>query len=173
MKYSAFLILTLSGLALLTGCSSAKEQLGLTKQAPDEFAVVKRAPLEMPPNFNLRPPQPGAPRPQEASPYQAAKQSVFGQTQNTAVENTGGEAALLQQAGAIATDPNIRQTVDAETTQLKDINKPVAQKLLGIGGDPDAESASVVDPKAEAERLRKNKAEGKPVTTGKTPSIDQ
>ena len=44
----------------LSGCSDAKEQLGLTRSAPDEFAVVKRAPLAMPPDYTLRPPRPGA-----------------------------------------------------------------------------------------------------------------
>ena len=32
---------------------------------PDEFAVESRAPLTVPPDFDLRPPEPGAPRPQE------------------------------------------------------------------------------------------------------------
>lgn len=36
-----------------------KQDLGLSKQAPDEFAVVRNAPLSLPPNFNLRPPKPG------------------------------------------------------------------------------------------------------------------
>lgn len=161
--------------ALLAGCSTAKEQLGLERSAPDEFAVVKRAPLAMPPDFKLRPPQPGAPRPQEASPYQSAKETVFGDAAASGafVDDGSSEAALLRAAGAVNIDPNIRRAVDAETTKLKDVNKPVAQKLLGIGGDPNEESASVVDAKAEAERIKKNKAAGKPVTEGETPSIDQ
>ncbi|MBK5955442.1 hypothetical protein CCR92_15760, partial [Rhodospirillum rubrum] len=43
----------------LSGCSNAKKSLGLDRQPPDEFKVVTRAPLAMPPDFNLRPPQPG------------------------------------------------------------------------------------------------------------------
>jgi hypothetical protein len=54
-------------LALLPvgGCAqgSVQEALGMSKRAPDEFAVVKRAPLIVPPDFELRPPEPGAPRP--------------------------------------------------------------------------------------------------------------
>ena len=58
------------GLAMLSllavgGCSqgSVQQVLGMSKRAPDEFAVVKRAPLIVPPDYDLRPPDPGAPRP--------------------------------------------------------------------------------------------------------------
>src|SRR5690606_33831923 len=46
----------------VSGCDSAREAMGLNKKSPDEFAVVTRAPLVLPPEFGLRPPQPGAPR---------------------------------------------------------------------------------------------------------------
>lgn len=53
-------ILVLTGIAL-AGCSGGvQESLGLKKKAPDEFAVVRHAPLSLPPNFDLRPPKPGA-----------------------------------------------------------------------------------------------------------------
>src|SRR3954471_4751762 len=60
----------------VAGCSSTKEMLGLTKRSPDEFQVVSRAPLSMPPDFSLRPPTPGAPRPQEGTVQDQAKQIV-------------------------------------------------------------------------------------------------
>src|SRR5688572_21753165 len=42
----------------LAACSSGevKRTLGLSKQAPDEFRVVPRPPLSVPPEFTLRPP---------------------------------------------------------------------------------------------------------------------
>jgi Protein of unknown function (DUF3035) len=43
---------------------------------PDEFAVESRAPLTIPPEFNLRPPEPGAPRPQEESTEKQAQQII-------------------------------------------------------------------------------------------------
>lgn len=46
------------GLAL-AACGGVKDDLGLSKEAPDEFAVVRNAPLSLPPDFNLRPPKPG------------------------------------------------------------------------------------------------------------------
>ena len=44
--------------AMLGGCDTTKEALGLNKKAPDEFSVVTKAPLVLPPEFGLRPPEP-------------------------------------------------------------------------------------------------------------------
>lgn len=53
------LALVTSG-ALLAGCGSGiQDTLGLNKKAPDEFSVVRNAPLSLPPNFALRPPKLG------------------------------------------------------------------------------------------------------------------
>jgi hypothetical protein len=60
-------------LMLLTACTSVKQILGMDTQGPDEFAVESRAPLTIPPDFNLRPPSPGAARPQEASAQDKAR----------------------------------------------------------------------------------------------------
>lgn len=160
------------GALLLTGCSNPRESLGLNKKAPDEFAVVKRAPLSMPPDYKLHPPQPGAPRPQELTTSNAARETVFG-TAASGAKGTTTDSVLLQKAGAESADPSIRRTVDAETAQLHDRNKPVAEKLLGIGGDKDEPSASVVNAAEEAERLRKNETEGAPLTRGDTPTIEE
>ncbi len=62
----------------LAACSGTKKQLGLERDPPDEFAVVTRAPLSLPPDYKLRPPEPGAPRPQEAPVSAQAREAVFG-----------------------------------------------------------------------------------------------
>ena len=68
------------GVLLLGGCggSDLSRTFGLTRDAPDEFTVTTRAPLSMPPDFALRPPQPGVARPQEPSGTQAAETTVAG-----------------------------------------------------------------------------------------------
>ena len=63
--------------ATLTACGVFEEQLGLNKQAPDEFRVVARAPLTLPPDFTLRPPEPGVARPQEGTTAQQARKVIF------------------------------------------------------------------------------------------------
>ena len=160
-------------LLALSGCEGTKEQLGLTRSAPDEFAVLKRAPLEMPPDYTLRPPQPGTPRPQEAEPEKQAKTVIFGDdAQYRNMKADSSEAILLNQAGADTAQPNIRQVVDRETAALSPHEKPVAEKLLGLGSGNDSPPASVVNAKEEAARLKKNAEEGKSVTEGETPTIE-
>jgi Protein of unknown function (DUF3035) len=61
---------------LISGCTDMKRAIGLEKTEPDEFAVESRAPLEMPPDFDLRPPQPGASRPQEKSSDKLARHAI-------------------------------------------------------------------------------------------------
>jgi hypothetical protein len=64
----------------LSGCSDFKKMVGIEKTSPDEFAVESRAPLTIPPDFDLRPPAPGTGRPQEVSAANKAK---------TAIDNAG------------------------------------------------------------------------------------
>lgn len=158
----------------LGGCEGAKQELGLTRSPPDEFAVVKRAPLEMPPEYTLRAPQPGAPRPQEQAVAEQARAALLGQeyTPQAAAGGSGlaaGEAALLNSANA-GSMPNIRQVVDSEAATMRRENEPVVKKILNIGKDQEP-AATIVDPEAEAARLQKNAAEGKPATEGETPVI--
>lgn len=64
----------------ISACSGIKEDLGLAKRAPDEFTVVKRPPLSMPPDFALRPPRPGERGPEAAEMRQQARESLIGST---------------------------------------------------------------------------------------------
>lgn len=165
--------LSLCAALLLSGCADAKKQLGLEKSAPDEFAVVKRAPLEMPPEFTLRPPEPGAPRPQEQSTTDQAREAILGSgaQQTKGSKATNAEEALLNNANAAAY-PNIRQVVDAEAKVTTNKNTPVVKRLMNIG-KKDTAPAKVVDPTAEAQRIKENAAQGKPVTEGDTPSVEE
>lgn len=110
----AITVLAMGG--LLAGCG-----LFGRHDAPDEFMVVARAPLEVPPDFSLRPPQPGSPRPQEMARDTRSQSSVFGASSSNALidprvsqQQTPGEGALLSQAGADQANPDIRAIVDRE-----------------------------------------------------------
>src|SRR4051794_10214234 len=61
---------------VLSGCGGMRTVFGLDQVGPDEFAVESRAPLLIPPDFNLRPPQPGATRPNEATASDRARQVI-------------------------------------------------------------------------------------------------
>ncbi len=168
--------LIIGGLSL-TACDKTKEQLNLSKKAPDEFAVVKRAPLEMPPTYALRPPTPGAARPQELNTDQQAREAILGtQEIKAAARQSGvsqGEAVLLQKTGALSVDPNIRTVVDQESSELGEKDMPGIDKLKQMAGQKIDPPAKVVDPVAEAARIKQDKAAGKPITAGKTPSIEE
>ena len=60
----------------LPGCSDVRMALGMDRVGPDEFAVESRAPLLIPPDFNLRPPQPGAARPNEVTAAERARRVI-------------------------------------------------------------------------------------------------
>lgn len=54
MKKSVFVVLAVA--FVLSACSTeTKRKLGLASQAPDEFMVMSRAPLSLPPEYDLRP----------------------------------------------------------------------------------------------------------------------
>ena len=72
----SFCIVCLGGVSLLCGCTDFKQMIGMDQSMPDEFAVELRAPLTVPPDFDLRPPEPGAPRPQEKTAEQQAEQAM-------------------------------------------------------------------------------------------------
>ncbi len=186
MRRTSILIAALTvALPLATGgCSGVKETLGLTKQSPDEFRVVSRAPLSMPPDYNLRPPTPGSPRPQEGTPRDQAAAAVFQYSGNgglpadaippigegeSETAQSSGESALLQSAGGAGVDPNIRELVDTETAEDEASSRTLADTLT-FWRDP-APYGDVVDPAAEQKRLQENAALGKPVTEGETPVI--
>lgn len=159
----------------LGACDTLEEELGMTKQSPDEFRVVARAPLSMPPNYNtLVTPNPGATRPQEGTPTDQARSAVFGSeisgdTQTT--NGSAGEAALLNSAGAQNADPAIRQVVNQETNQINSESDYFLEELIFWRDDP--EPGVVVDPQKESQRIKENQALGRPLTEGETPTIER
>src|SRR6478736_3684591 len=101
---------TVSGCALavmLAGCGHS----GLERNRPDEMAVARQAPLVIPPDYSLVPPQPGAARPQDKAPSDQALDALYG----GAAPRSLGENAALDAAGRSAADPGIRSGVGANT----------------------------------------------------------
>jgi len=176
------LLVAAAGLAL-SGCTATMNDLGMGKHPPDEFVVVTHPPLEVPADLTLVPPQPGAPRPQEESAAQLAEAAVLGtgtQAEGTDTASstqilpsgpaTAGEEAFLQNAGVAKADPKIRQLVDTEAQAESDaIKDNLYNKILFWQTQPPP--GTVVDAKAEQQRLQENAALGKPLTQGPTPVI--
>ncbi len=174
MKYHKKTLLLLSAtsmLFLLPSCDRVKEEMGLNRHTPDEFMVMKRAPLEIPENMTaLPPPQPGMARPQETLAVTQAKQAVMGDESVThSLTPSDAESSLLNKAGAGQSQADIRAVVNKEATEGSNDKRPVIKKLLDIGNDEPI--ATVVDPAKEAERIQTNKKSGQPITAGETPTI--
>lgn len=116
------------GALMLVGCAGFGNAVGGGKNPPDEFAITTKAPLVVPPDYSLRPPEPGAARPQEVSPSQRAQQLILGDT--TAAPPTLGERALLQRTKAQLADANIRALLDDENGDRADKDESFANQLL-------------------------------------------
>ena len=155
----------------LASCSlqDARQTLGIEKQAPDEYLVVERAPLSLPPNFDLRPPTPGAIRSQYVDLRRQAERILLGLTDGSPSGRSTGEMALLAGAGATNIDGGIRQTIDRENGEYMVEDGRFVDDLMFWEGDEDDEL--IVDPVAEAERLRRNASAGLPITYGESPTI--
>jgi len=163
---SAILAAGLAALGMgLSGCQSAGKALGITKVTPDEFRVVTKAPLTVPPDYSLRPPTPGEPRPQELQPESAARSALLGI--RASQERDQGEKMFVARAGADKADPLVRYVIDDEFGDLahKDSSfadrvlfwrkdKPDAAPAVQTAKEAGADTATPVDAKVEATRLK-------------------
>ncbi len=186
------------GLLALAGCArgSLQNALGMGKRVPDEFAVVQRAPLTIPPDFELRPPRPGEVRPQTGTTSDQARAALVGQTPAAAngvtlgeqfgpsrsgpsaaqpgpavaqAGSSAGQEALLAEAGGNTADPQIRRQIAEENQSLAQVEQALFTRVMKWR-EPNTLGATV-DAPAEAERLRANRAKGEPPTAGDTPTV--
>ncbi len=168
---------------LLAGCGGGTQILGYERRAPDEFTVISRAPLTLPPSYNLRPPgQESASAPKDESPRTSAREaltekvetrprSASGETQEGAgVSLSAGERILLEKTGAENVAGGIRRQVNREASAPGKKDLSFTEKLMFWRVDEDP-SAVLVDAPQEHRRIQENKALGKPVTEGRTPVI--
>lgn len=97
------------------------------RDAPDEFAIGRAAPLVVPPDYNLAPPRPGAPRPMETDAQTQAMEALFGPGVRPAPKSPG-EQKLLDDAGAARPDPSARSTAGDPATEV--VNKGALLKTI-------------------------------------------
>ena len=148
------------GTFAMTACSgTVQERLGMTRRAQDEFQVVRRQPLVIPPDYRL--PAPGTPSPaqQQDVASRDAQAALFGGiTGVPGMRQTGasqGERTLLAAVPGTA-DPNIRDVILTENTELTQLDESRFLFILDFQRRAMVEARGLdtpIDPAAEAARL--------------------
>lgn len=156
MKSKALALGSVAMAALgVAGCSSLGNAAGFGKRAPDEFNVVTKAPLVVPPEYALRPPSVGAELPQELDAGARGRTILFGQ--DIGGDASRGERALVANAGATTSEMGVRTRVDYENGQIIRKNTSFVGQVLNFvpltNSSTDAEG-NPLDAEAEAARLR-------------------
>ena len=142
----------------LFGCTGVKEKIGIINKSPDEFQVYEQKPLDVPPNFELRPPIDGDKVVRDSK----DEDIIFNEEVNINESLTIEDEVLLISIGDKDSDKDIREVINDENS-IREIEKPLLDKILDF--DPilevTKEENNELDPNAEKERIDKLKEEGK------------
>jgi hypothetical protein len=158
---------------VLSGCDTVRKAAGLNKKSPDEFAVTTKAPLVIPPDFNLRPPMPGAPPTNQLDPSSNAEAALFTNVDPQTVANgmrgnyTPGEKLLLANAKSQRADPAIRARLNADQrAAVQNADRSFTDRVLNASASPDTGKAV----NADAEITKGSKKPGAAARTKKEES---
>jgi Protein of unknown function (DUF3035) len=128
----------------VTGCADIRKAAGLNKKSPDEFAVTTKAPLVIPPDFNLRPPLPGAPPANALDPSSNAEVALFNNADPQTVaagmrgNYTPGEKMLLANAKVQNSDAAIRARLNADQrAAVQNADRSFTDRILATSATPD------------------------------------
>lgn len=165
-------IAVLAAVVVLSGCQSIRKAAGVEKDTPDEFAVVTKAPLVIPPDYNLRPPKPGAVPTNVTSPTGAAQAALYSSDDSTGTTATpsgpgtysDGEKNILSQAGATNADHSIRQEIASDERSMQGSDSSFTDKVL-FGGTTDNSDKPVNGDAAGATNANTPAAAGTPAAT--------
>ncbi|MEM7046419.1 MAG: DUF3035 domain-containing protein [Pseudomonadota bacterium] len=155
----------------LAGCTSSN-QIGFTRQTPDEFAVTTRKPLELPPDFTLVPPSAALPS-EDGRPSirQILQDDDGGEDLQGAVfitDEDSADALFLVELGVDQVLPDIRQTVNRESTELTLDRENFVDQIVFWQDTPEGDA---LDAAGEAQRIRQALDQDAPLTTGTSPII--
>lgn len=112
---------------MLGGCA----MLGGSRAAPDEFAVVRNAPLIIPPDYTLTPPAPGTASVSPADAQSQAIEALFGGP----APRSNAESSLLERAGRDRAAVGARSSAGDPNTRIVDKGMVTATILATAQGD--------------------------------------
>ncbi|AFX99677.1 hypothetical protein A1OE_1508 [Candidatus Endolissoclinum faulkneri L2] len=127
---AAISILSIS-LICLGGCTQLRDALGESKSSPDEFQVVSRPPLSLPPNYELHPPAPQ----ESLFTNNIAERILYGSKFMSSLNNQKtaysiNEKKFRQQLGLEQAMPNIRRILDNDNTNYAYKMRHPIERLL-------------------------------------------
>ncbi|MEP1230578.1 MAG: DUF3035 domain-containing protein [Litorimonas sp.] len=136
----------------ISGCSTAAKGLGLTKSAPNEFNILTKAPLIIPPEYNLQPPRVGESSSENNYSQKAARDALIGDVD--VAEPTRGEIALMAKAGVGRANQEIRLEIDGQNSVERKTQGFASRVLFWNNGNIIDEEGKVVPLDAENEARR-------------------
>ncbi|MEP4052271.1 MAG: DUF3035 domain-containing protein [Litorimonas sp.] len=154
MMRSACLFSAFASVALIaTGCTSTSRALGLEKSAPNEFNILTKAPLIVPPEYNLRPPAVGSSSAENNYSQRSAREALLGDIDEA--DPSRGEIALMAKAGVNRANPEIRLEIDGVNSVERKSSSFADRILFWQNGQVvDAEgNPAPLDPENEARRV--------------------
>jgi hypothetical protein len=180
MNIRSLRAVALVGIAALSlaGCDTIRNAAGMEKSAPDEFAVLTKAPLVIPPDYNLMPPRPGAVPTNQVEPTDSAQEALFGNDPATIaaqLPNTYSESekVLLANAGVQNIDPQIRQHLQSDNKAMVGTDDGFTKDIL-FWQKPTADNGHPLNADQEARKLDDKRAGQQPAAgnTAATPPAD-
>jgi hypothetical protein len=152
----AALLIAVTAVAL-SGCDTLRSAAGMDKSAPDEFAVTTKAPLVIPPDYNLQPPRPGAVPTNQVDPTDSAENALFGNDPATIAAQLPStysetEKMLLANAKVQNIDPRIRQNLASDYKNMLGADDGFTNDIL-FWQKPKPDTGQPLDADKEAKKI--------------------
>ena len=144
-----------------TACSDYRRAIGTEKSTPDEFQVVVRPPLSLPPDFTSRPDAESV----NLGVDEKSSLNIMNKLFERRTKVASGYDEFFELSSI---EPNIRTIIDQETTGI------IFERRLPInvifGGIPDV--GPILDQITEDRRIRTNIMQQRAINSGATPAYD-
>ena len=158
-------VFTLLGrfLFICSSCSDFKRAIGSEKSSPDEFEVVVRPPLSLPPQFSSRPVG------KDTDTAAVAASNALGKSKLILNQRVANASSFDDLFAFDKIEDDIRVKVDEETAGIRFERRLPLQIIFG-----DLPNVGpVVDKMAEDARIRRNQMQERAINEGATPAVDE
>ncbi|MGI9510803.1 MAG: DUF3035 domain-containing protein [Geminicoccaceae bacterium] len=156
-RRAAFVIMGFAFATMLGGCGgdTVQEALGYEQTGPDEMAVIKRPPLTVPPDYNLRPPRPDDENLAEEAASETARQTLLGtsssgDTASSKNEPEGSARAILTGGG-----PGAGESASSIGSTPSDGQNLLVSRTNRVERDLDALTETRAENRVDASLLRR------------------